>query len=157
MEKRGKKVNDLSGKRFGKLVVLEQTERPKGVKNRETYWLCQCDCGNKKAIRRGGLISEEVKSCGCHKENTVYKIKDLTEKKFGRLTVMKRVVYTEGIRKGTTYWLCQCDCGKRIVVRGKSLKNGTTKSCGCFRSESFRKIFYNKPAFIINFKTDEVI
>lgn len=55
------KLIDLTGQRFGKLLVLER------VKNRgkEPYWLCQCDCGNKKEIAgcslRGGLTT----SCGC--------------------------------------------------------------------------------------------
>ena len=156
MKKRGKKAVDLSGKRFGKLVVLESAKRPDEAKNRETYWLCQCDCGNTKIIRKGSLTLEGTKSCGCHKENMIYKIKDLTGEKFNRLTVIKRVVYTEGIRQGTTHWLCRCDCGKTTVVSGKSLKKGTTKSCGCYRSESFRKIFYKRTAPIIDFKKDEV-
>lgn len=86
----------------------------------------------------------------------VYKIKDLSGQKFGRLTVIKRVVYPEGIRQGKTHWLCKCDCGKTTVVAAKSLKKGTTKSCGCLRSESFRRIFYKRPAFVVNFKTGEV-
>ena len=28
-------------------------------------------------------------------------------------------------------WLCQCDCGKEVIVRGASLTTGNTKSCGC--------------------------
>ena len=39
----GKKL-DLTGQRFGKLVVIEKAES----KNKQSRWLCQCDCGNTK-------------------------------------------------------------------------------------------------------------
>lgn len=32
-------------------------------------------------------------------------------------------------------WYCKCKCGKELVVLGKSLKNGNTKSCGCLQKE----------------------
>ena len=52
----------IVGKRFGKLVVLDEYEIRTG---RKTYWLCQCDCGDKKFVYRGSLIKEKTKSCGC--------------------------------------------------------------------------------------------
>lgn len=55
------------------------------------------------------------------------KLIDLTGQKFNSLTVIKRV---ENIGKKTA-WLCKCDCGKEIIVKGEYLRNGTTKSCGC--------------------------
>ena len=56
------------------------------------------------------------------------KFEDLTEKKFNRLSVIKRV---ENNKKATK-WLCRCDCGNIIEVQGGNLKNGHTKSCGCY-------------------------
>ena len=57
---------------------------------------------------------------------------DLTGKRFGRLTVIKRV-YREG--SNLVYWLCKCDCGNKKEVRADSLKNGSTQSCGCYAKE----------------------
>jgi hypothetical protein len=54
------------------------------------------------------------------------KVVDLTKKKFGTLTVIKR---TLNIGKKTT-WLCKCDCGKEKNVKGEYLKEGRVKSCG---------------------------
>lgn len=54
--------------------------------------------------------------------------KDLTGQKFNKLTVIK-YVYTDNYRRAI--WLCKCDCGKMIEVRGDMLRNGNTKSCGC--------------------------
>lgn len=60
---------------------------------------------------------------------------DLTGQRFGRLVVIERAGSSTS---GFALWRCRCDCGKEIVVRGPLLRNGTTKSCGCFRSEVSR-------------------
>ncbi len=57
---------------------------------------------------------------------------DLTDKKFGKLTVIKR---DESFKK-VVRWLCKCDCGNTKIVRGYCLKDGTTKSCGCLSGKS---------------------
>lgn len=49
------------GEIFGKLTVLEKTVVKKG---RQLY-ICQCECGNKKAIRGSDLRSKRTRSCGC--------------------------------------------------------------------------------------------
>lgn len=56
---------------------------------------------------------------------------DLVGKKFNRLTVVSKAEK----RRNLSYWHCVCDCGTKTVVHGSSLKNGTTKSCGCLLSE----------------------
>ena len=33
------------------------------------------------------------------------------------------------------YWHCKCECGNEFEVRGDSLRNGKTKSCGCIKNE----------------------
>lgn len=35
----------------------------------------------------------------------------------------------------TVMWHCTCDCGNEVVVRGKCLSSGATKSCGCLAKE----------------------
>lgn len=53
---------DLTGRRFNKLVVLERVENGKGDKSR---WKCLCDCGNVTIVSGTNLKSDSVKSCGC--------------------------------------------------------------------------------------------
>ncbi len=64
-------------------------------------------------------------------------LKDLTGQRFGRLTVLelgeKRGKYTGA------FWTCRCDCGGTVVVPGRSLRNGETRSCGCLHSDMLRK------------------
>ena len=40
------KLIDLTGKRFGRLLVLSKAETRKG----QTFWNCKCDCGNIVAV-----------------------------------------------------------------------------------------------------------
>lgn len=64
------KFIDLSGQRYGKLVVIERTDdrRTEGGQS-IIHWTCLCDCGVIKAIRGTSLKIGRTSSCGClHKE-----------------------------------------------------------------------------------------
>lgn len=59
------KFKDLTGQRFGRLVVLGYA----GSKGRHSAFLCKCDCGNGKIINGDSLRRGVSKSCGClHRE-----------------------------------------------------------------------------------------
>ena len=64
------------------------------------------------------------------------RVKDLTGMKFGRLTVIGR---HGSNKRGDAMWLCRCECGNEVVVRGDSLRSGDTTSCGCLRKEKRRE------------------
>lgn len=66
------------------------------------------------------------------------KFKDLTGQRFEKLCIICRA---ENTRRGTAQWLCQCDCGNRIVVRGDQIRNGHSQSCGCLQKEITIKNF----------------
>jgi hypothetical protein len=58
----------LAGQRFGRLVAVEVSPR-KCSKSRTTFWVCRCDCGAERHVRRYSLLCGETKSCGClHRE-----------------------------------------------------------------------------------------
>ena len=59
-----KLLNDLTGQRFGRLVVIGVDDRG----TRKTYFNCQCDCGNVKSVRADSLIAGMIRSCGCLKK-----------------------------------------------------------------------------------------
>ena len=67
-------------------------------------------------------------------------LKDLTGRRFGRLTVLARDEnYIEPKSgKGFPRWLCLCDCGRTKMVIGKHLKRGAIQSCGCIHKEQLR-------------------
>lgn len=53
----------------------------------------------------------------------------------GRLTVLEPT-----FRKGKTYWVCQCNCGRQKTVRQDHLVRGETLSCGCYQKEKASEI-----------------
>ncbi len=60
------------------------------------------------------------------------KLIDLTGKRFGMLTVIRRGsdVSFKSCKKAT--WICKCDCGIETVAYSEFLRKGHTASCGCF-------------------------
>jgi hypothetical protein len=59
-----KKVKDLAGQKFGKLLVIEKSkERYRGW----ITWKCICDCGNIRNVPSSYLKNGHTKSCGCLK------------------------------------------------------------------------------------------
>lgn len=56
-------------------------------------------------------------------------VKDMAGLVFGDLTVLE---YSHSKMKDGAYWVCQCACGATAVVLGCRLRQGVTRSCGCF-------------------------
>ena len=131
---------DLTGLRFGRLVVISHAGKSeKGVH----LWHCQCDCGNVVVIRGDVLRYGQTKSCGClakeiHAERCRSrkgmpspKLIDLTGKRFGRLTVLRRATKDDCQIDQQVKWVCRCDCGKITYPTSAVLRSGHTSSCGC--------------------------
>jgi len=55
------KIKDLTGKKFGKLAVLEFI----GISKHVAKWLCRCECGNITVVTCGSLRNGHTQSCGC--------------------------------------------------------------------------------------------
>ena len=62
---------------------------------------------------------------------------DLTGRRFGRLTVLRRAA-SHGSQ---VHWVCACDCGATVSAQGGNLKCGATTSCGCAQRQSARDRF----------------
>jgi len=56
---------DLTGKKFGKLKVLEWAYSQKVKGGTKKYWKCVCDCGNTTNVITASLVRGKTKSCGC--------------------------------------------------------------------------------------------
>jgi hypothetical protein len=120
------KINNLAGKKFGKILIRKYIEVKKGV----AYWECQCDCGNIFIGAGCDIKRGYIKSCGCILR------KDLINQKFGKLTVIE---YSNTPKGRGSIWKCQCDCGNICYVASNHLQEGTTKSCGCMRESIIAK------------------
>lgn len=62
---------DLSGERFGRLLVLQ---RDGCNKHGQIKWWCECDCGACKHVLGGMLRSGMTQSCGCIKRESIAKV-----------------------------------------------------------------------------------
>lgn len=106
--------------------------------NDRTYYFCKCDCGNSLWIRGDRLTSKRpTKSCGCLALKTQFKSKDIYNKKYGRLTAIKKTNKTAC--NGSIIWECECECGNKAYVPESVLERGETKSCGCLAREVFKE------------------
>jgi hypothetical protein len=139
------KLIDITGQRFGRLIVIKLDHTEKG-KNRHSYWLCKCDCGNEKIIDKNSLVGGGTQSCGCLREERLKEshqrdFVDLKNQKIGRLKIIKRgedYISPGGFHR--IQWLCQCDCGNTKLIASSSLLSGGTKSCGCLARERTSEI-----------------
>ena len=61
---------DLTGKKYGRLTVIE----PADTKNGRLRWKCKCDCGNERIVHGSALKSGNTKSCGCYKTEKAKKL-----------------------------------------------------------------------------------
>lgn len=124
--------NDLTGQRFGKLVVLRPTD--KRMDGGSVVWQCQCDCGKLAEVSARRLIRGKARSCGCLSKPPR---KEYEGQRFGRLTVLSYAGTAGELGKAGTanYWRCRCDCGQETVVSQTELQSGGTRSCGCLQKE----------------------
>ena len=121
-------AEDLTGRQFGELTVLERAEN-KGVR---TQWLCRCSCGKLHCVSALDLKRGRIKSCGCKKYERFGGI-DITNRRFDRLVALYPVKVEH--KGSSAMWHCRCDCGNEIDAPAYGLMNGDIHSCGCLTKE----------------------
>ena len=131
-------MEDLSGKKYGRWTVIKYSHKDSTSRS---FWLCECDCGNRKAIRTIALNNGSSTSCGCFRsELSSVRNKALQDERresvIGRIFDRLTVIGLSHISKyRESYYTCRCECGNVTVVAGGSL-NGHTRSCGCLNIEN---------------------
>lgn len=115
---------DLTGQRFGQLVVIEAADdyvSPGGQSR--PRWRCLCDCGHEAIFEAYKLKNGAKTHCpgGWHRA-------DLVGQHFGEWTVIK----DDGTRAkaNAVKWLCRCSCGNFGHVTTALLRSGASTSCG---------------------------
>lgn len=119
---------DLTGKRFGKLVVVRNVELPNS--KHEKHWLCKCDCGNETVCLQRALRQKNgTKSCGCLRNRA----KDITGNRFGLLVAVKP---TDERNHKCIVWEFKCDCGNTCYRTTNQLYRDNP-NCGCITKDKF--------------------
>lgn len=88
---------DLTGQRFGCLTVVKKAEKEKDGRGR---WICECDCGNRRAIRTDLLRSGNAKSCGCGID---WKLKPIDERIVHIHSTMRARCYNKNAKRYKNY------------------------------------------------------
>ena len=129
------KAKDLTGQKFGDLIVLERDYdyvKTHNIKQNRSYWKCQCKCGNIITIVGSSLTAKNGRT-QCKECSNKEKIHDLSGQIFGYLKVLK--MSPQRAKNRNVQWICQCKCGNIIEVNSRNLVTGCTKSCGCLKHE----------------------
>ena len=121
----GRKIADVRGQRFGRLVAVEPTERRSGS---SVVWKCVCDCGRETFASVANLKKGATRSCGCLSSGK--RKYQRVGMEFGHLAVVSEIG-TFGGRNGLV--LCECDCGRKAVRGFGSLRNYSTAETSCGR------------------------
>lgn len=120
---------DITGQKYGRLTALYHTDIKRAGSG--TYWMFQCDCGNKKILRSNVVRSGKTLSCGCllrEKHPVVHhEQRNLIGMRFGKLTVLS----SAGMDKDGLHYLSnvKCDCGYEQSVRDTELVSGRKVMC----------------------------
>lgn len=125
------KTQDLTGKRFERLVVLNLYSNSFTEQTNTTKWLCQCDCGNTTIVSHGNLINSTTRSCGClQKENHYYK--NYEGEIFNFIQIQKKLDKKDN--QGYFLWEAKClNCQSTFVISSRNI--GKSLSCGCIKSK----------------------
>lgn len=115
-----KQTEDLTGKVFGKLTVIQP--------ERISSYLCRCECGREGIYSAGDLLTGRRRSCGCGPKGS--KPVNIDGQRFGKLVVLRRN-QEASTAVGHLIFDCRCDCGNEITVYGRELRSGRKTSCGC--------------------------
>lgn len=124
---------NIIGQTFGYLTVLGYGQPKYNSQNQSiATWKCKCKCGNIIEVDTGKLTSGNTQSCGCKRKETLHNMlfKSLVGQRFDKLVVLERIFKPNN---STTFYKCQCDCGKTTIVRAADLTGLRTHSCGCIR------------------------
>lgn len=123
-----KAINEI-GNKYGKLTVIEDAGKDS---TGHKIWKCRCECGNVITVRGSRLRNKEKQDCGCVKKHGFI---NEVGNRYGRLLVLK-LDENKKTKDRHTRWICQCDCGNITTVNAGDLRQGKTKSCGCWMNES---------------------
>lgn len=104
------KINDLTGKKFGRLKVIEYYG---SNKNGRALWLCQCDCGKTKSVLGNSLLCGLTLSCGCYNKEEARKRRTKHSLSYSKLYKVWHGMKTRCYNKNFIYY---CNYGGRGIT-----------------------------------------
>lgn len=117
------KTIDLTGQRFGKLLVIKKDESIIPKSGRHARWICQCDCGNIVSVQSNHLRAGDTTACSLACKNRIP-----NGSQFGKLTVIE-MTNERAKNGGAVLYKCQCDCGNIELVSSTELRANRKFHC----------------------------
>ena len=128
------KKKDLTGRIFGKLIVLNENLEHHYTSNtrKRIFWDCKCQCGKTTIVTTSDLTSGHTTSCGCQTYKTKNENfeKQTINKKFNFLTALEPT-NERNPYDAAKIWKFKCDCGNIVYYPINRVKSGHNISCGC--------------------------
>ena len=123
------RIIDITGKRFGRLVAIEPTDKRQGG---YIVWKCKCDCGNISYVTTHNLLSGNTKSCSCLQKEISSKLIKSHKEKYQK---------ARGLHDGTA----------DSALNSKLSKNNNTGVRGVcmFRGKFMVQIYYKRKRYYI--------
>lgn len=138
-----KNRKDLTGKRFGRLVVMEMLWEYKPTKVR-----CVCDCGNIITVINTGLTTGKTSSCGCLQKERASNHN--TKNWSGYISKYGIELIKQSHKNKNNQWIWECRCGlcdEIFFALPAKIASGHITSCGCrtrSSKEQFIKSIFDK-------------
>ncbi|WP_396334127.1 hypothetical protein [Burkholderia anthina] len=109
------RTHNIAGKKFNRLTAIEKIDGK--------MWKFRCDCGSETMHYVYGVLSGNIKSCGCKRFDRTTNSTNITGVRFGSLVAEKRV--------NQYSWLYRCDCGDAKILNEKNVSIGNVELCEC--------------------------
>lgn len=138
-------TTSLVNKKFGRLTVIERDITKGTGHGKPSYWLCQCECGNKISVIHSSLMRGHTKSCGCLHNELLSKqsTKNIAGLRSGYIEAIEKTSLHSS--KGSYVWRCKClNCGNEdVYLPIESITSQKAYSCGCLSRSIGEETIYN--------------
>lgn len=126
------------GEKIGKLTVVECTKVVPSNHVRNT-WKCKCECGRVVYLKEGTLLFRTTENCGMCGDRKYRHEPYKVGQKLGMLTI--REVHDIG-DINTEYYICDCDCGTKGVMKKFTQLNykDASLNCGCVNVQKMKNL-----------------
>jgi len=125
-------INKYIGLKYDTYTVKEVDKNKIG---RYPFYICECECGKQKTISMSTLRNNTFKRCECQNVDNNIGVT------YGRWLIIEKDLEITA-EKERPYYKCKCLCGKENIksISLNSLRNGSSKSCGCIKLEKTEKL-----------------
>ena len=115
------RAEDLTGRRYGRLLVLEQAEPLLSFCRKRPQWLCLCDCGKTVVVLASNLKAGATISCGCYSKE----VRDSHSRQTTKYCIICGKPFTEIPSRAKHKVTCSPECQAQRI---RAIRRGCTPS-----------------------------